>query len=115
LGGESRKLDSSSGGMRVPPTSEAPTSRRRAVSPSAAAGVAGQEADDGVEDRDYAVDDRHDDAAYSVYDCHQGAADGAEDVFDLFFEHVRNVILRALMCVWFELGRDGVWIEIERW
>jgi hypothetical protein len=68
----------------VPPTSEPPMARRRAVSPSAAAGVAGQETDDGVEDRDHAVDDRHDDAAYSVYDCHQGAADGAEDVLDLF-------------------------------
>jgi len=69
----------------VPPTSKPPTARRRAVSPPAAAGVACQEADDGVEDRDNAVDDRHDDAAYSVYDCHQGAADGAEDVLDLCF------------------------------
>jgi len=69
----------------VPPTSEPPTACCRVVSPPAAAGVAGQEADDGVEDRDDAVNDRHDDAAYSVYDCHQGAADGAEDVLDLFF------------------------------
>jgi len=59
-----------------------PTEASR-VTTAAAAAVAGEEADDGVEHGHDAVDNGHDDAADAVDDGHDGAADSADHGLDL--------------------------------
>ena len=54
----------------------------RAVASATAAGVAGEESDDGVEDSDDAVDDGHDDSTDAVYDGHDNPTDGTDAVLD---------------------------------
>jgi hypothetical protein len=56
----------------------------RAVASATAAGVAGEESDDGVEDSDDAVDDGHDDSTDAVYDGHDNPTDGTDAVLDLW-------------------------------
>jgi hypothetical protein len=58
-------------------------SAAHAVAAVPAAGVAGQAADDDVEEADDAVDGGHDDAADAVDDGHDGPPDGAETGLDL--------------------------------
>ena len=59
--------------------------------PPAAHAVAGEGADDDVEDGDDAVDDGHDDGADAVHDGHQDRADGAEHRLDLLYRHVSGL------------------------
>lgn len=78
-------LDGARGPHMPPPAEPAPPARRcpaGAVAP-AAAGVAGQAADDDVEEGDDAADYGHDNAANAVDDSHDGPADSAEARFNL--------------------------------
>jgi hypothetical protein len=62
----------------APPSEPAAPSRSGGVPATATAGVAGQEADNDVEEVDDAVDDGHDDRADAVENSHDGPTDGAE-------------------------------------
>lgn len=62
-----------------------PTEASR-VTTAAAAAVAGEEADDGVEHGHDAVDNGHDDAADAVDDGHDGAADSADHGLDARYD-----------------------------
>ena len=80
-------------GLPLPPyraTRQLDPSRGVAMSPASAANlaaptahaVAGQGADDDVEEGDNAVDNSHDDAANAVNNGHEHGADGPEDGLD---------------------------------
>jgi len=70
--------------VRVASPSEASAAGRTGAMTSAtAAGVASEEADDGVEDGDDAVDNGHDDGSDAVNNGHDGSADCANAVLDL--------------------------------
>lgn len=98
-----------------PHTSLLYVTRRPHAAPATAHAVAGQAADDDVEDGDDTVDDGLDNAGNAVDDGHESRADGLEDRLDLLGEALARLFRKNGLVMETYAGHNSAHGESWRW